>query len=60
MEDVRLTLDLGQHSHGEVEETMEACVETDGKPVTVIYDELDHKFRDTFRVITVIRKRCPE
>ena len=60
MEDVRLILDLGQHYEGEEEQTMEACAEIDGRPVTVIYDELDHRFRDIFRMITVIRKRCRE
>ena len=60
MEDVRLTLAVGLHSQGEEEETMEACTEIDGKPITVIYDELEHRFRDVFRVITVIRKRCRE
>ncbi|MCY4651593.1 MAG: DUF4258 domain-containing protein [Dehalococcoidia bacterium] len=60
MEDIRLILDLGQHSEGEEEQTMEACAEIDGRPITVIYDELDHRFRDIFRVITVIRKRCRE
>ena len=60
MEDIGLVLDLGQHYEGEEEQTMEACAEIDGRPITVIYDELDHRFRDIFRVITVIRKRCRE
>ncbi len=60
MEDIRLTLDLGQRSEGEVEQTLEACAEIDGRPIAVIYDELDHRFRDIFRVITVIGKRCRE
>ena len=60
MEHIRLVLDLGQHSEGEEEQTMEACAEIDGRPITVIYDELDHRLTDIFRVITVIRKRCPE
>ncbi len=60
MEHIMLILDLGQHSEGEEEQTMEARAEIDGRPITVIYDELDHKFRDIFRVITVIRKRCRE
>lgn len=60
MEDIRLTLDLGHHLEGEEEETMEAYAEIDGKPIAVIYDELDHRFRGVFRVITVIRKRGRE
>ena len=60
IEDIMLTLDLGQHSEGMEEGTMEACSEIDGKPITVIYDELDHRFRDVFYIITVIKKRCPE
>ena len=60
MEHIRLVLDLGQHSEGEEEQTMEACAEIDGRPITVVYDELTHRLRDIFRVITVIRKRCRE
>ena len=60
MEHIRLVLDLGQHSEGEEEQTMEACAEIDGRPITVVYDELAHRLRDIFRVITVIRKRCRE
>ncbi len=60
MEHLTLVLDLGQHYEGEEEQTMEACIEIDGRPITVIYDELDHRLTDIFRVITVIRKRCPE
>ena len=59
IEDIMLTLDFGQHSGGMEEGTMEACIELDGKPITVIYDELDHRFRDVFYIITVMRKRCP-
>ena len=40
--------------------TLEACIEIGGRPITVVYDELDHRFRDLFRIITVIRKRCPQ
>ena len=60
IEDIRLVLTLGRHSDGLEEETMEACAEIDGRPITVVYDELAHKFRDVFHVITVIRKRCRE
>lgn len=60
IEDIMLTLDFGQHSEGVEEGTMEACTELDGKPITVIYDELEHRFRDVFYLITVMRKRCPK
>ncbi len=39
---------------------MEAHAEIDGRPITIIYDELDHRFRDVFRVITVFRRRRRE
>ena len=60
MEYIRLVLTLGQHLEGLEEETMEACAEIDGRPITVVYDELDHKFRDVFHIITVIIKRRRE
>ena len=59
-QDVQLVLQLGNHALGGVGETMEACIEIGGRPITVVYDELDHRFRDLFRIITVIRKRCPQ
>ena len=39
---------------------MEACIEIKGKPITVIYDELEYKFKDVFYIVTVMKKRCPE
>ena len=59
-QDVQLVLQLGNHVPGGVEETMEACIEIGGRPITVVYDELDHRFRDLYRIITVIRKKCPQ
>ena len=42
-QDVQLVLQLGNHVQGGVEETMESCIEIGGRPISVVYDELDHE-----------------
>ena len=54
MEDIALTLELGEHSDGREEYTREAYLELDGKPVTVVYDLTRYEMQDLFHVVTVI------
>ena len=56
MEDIALTLELGEHTDGRRPGTREAYLELDGKPVTVIYDLARHEMQDLFHVVTVIRR----
>ena len=59
LEDVALTLQHGKHVEGQEEGTGEACVdELDGRPLTVVYDSLEHQFKGVFCVINVVRRRC--
>jgi hypothetical protein len=59
LEDVALTLQHGEHVEGYEEGTGEACLdELDGRPLTVVYDSFEHRFRGVFYVITVLRRRC--
>ncbi|MCH8063726.1 MAG: DUF4258 domain-containing protein [Chloroflexi bacterium] len=37
LEDVALTLQFGEHVTAEEDDTMKACTELDGKPITVMY-----------------------
>ena len=59
-EDIALVLQYGQHVEGREESTQEACIELDGTPVTVVDDSIEHRFRNFFYVITVLRRRCWE
>lgn len=58
LSDVILVLELGAHVDGLEDGTLEACAEIDGRPVTVVYDELEHRFRDVFVIVTVMRRKC--
>ena len=58
LEDVALTLQFGEHVTGEEDDTMEACAELDGKPITVVYRSVEHQITGLFFVITVLRRRC--
>ena len=58
LEDVALTLQFGEHVIGEEDDTMEAYVELDGKPITVVYRSVEHQINGLFFVITVLRRRC--
>ena len=60
LEDVTLTLQFGEHVTGEEDGTMEAYVELDAKPITVVYRSTDHHASGLFFVITVLRRRCRE
>ena len=60
LSDVILVLELGAHVDGLEDGTLEACTEVDGRPVTVVYDELEHRFRDVFVIVTVMRRKCRE
>lgn len=53
LSDILLVLELGTHLEG-----LEACTEVEGRPVTVVYDELEHRFRDVFVIVTVMRRKC--
>ena len=59
-EDVVLTLQLGEHLEGKEDGTNEACIELEGRPITVIYDSTEHQVSGVFNVITVLRRRCRE
>ena len=56
MEDIALTLELGEHTDGRRPGTREAYLELDGRPVTVVYDLTRYEMQDLFHVITVIRR----
>ncbi len=58
LEDIALVLQFGNHVDGAEEDTREACTELDGKPLTVVYDSIDHKFRETFYIVTTLRRKC--
>ena len=58
MDDILLVLELGVHVDGLEEGKLEACAEIDGRPVTVVYDELEHRFREVFVIVTAMRRRC--
>ena len=60
LEDVALALQLGEHVEGQEKGTHEACIELDGRPLTVVYDSIEHRFRDLFYVVTVLRRGCLE
>ena len=60
LEDTLLVLELGVHVDGLEEGTREACTEVDGRPITIVYDELEFRFRGTFVIVTVIRRKCRE
>ena len=59
-EDIRLVLELGVHVDGLQEGTLEACTEIDGRPITVVYNELEYRFRNAFVIVTVMRRMCRE
>lgn len=58
LQDIYLILQLGRHADGEEKGTREACIELDGRPLTVVYDSAEYEFNDLFHIITVMRKRC--
>ena len=58
LEDIALALQYGEHVEGEEEGTREACIELDGRPIAVVYDAGEHRPRQLFYVITVLRRRC--
>ena len=60
LSDMTLVLELGTHVEGLEGGTLEACAEVDGRPVTVVYDELEHRFQDMFVIVTVMRRKCRE
>jgi hypothetical protein len=59
-EHIRLVLELGVHVDGLEEGTLEVCAEVDGRPITVVYDEIEYRFRGVFVIVTVIRRKCRE
>lgn len=60
LDDLLLVLELGVHVDGLEEGTLEACAEVDGRPITVVYDALEHRFRDVFVIVTAMRRKCRE
>ena len=56
LEDIELTLDLGEHTDGREEYTREAYLELDGKPVKVVYDLARYEMQSLFYIITVLRR----
>ncbi len=60
LSDIVLVLEFGVHMEGLEYGTLEACADVDGRPVTVVYDEVEHRFRDVFVIVTVIRRKCRE
>ena len=60
LDDTLLVLRLGVHVDGLEEGTLEACAEVDGRPITVVYDELEYRFRELFVIVTVMRRKCRE
>ena len=60
LQDIALVLQLGDHVEGRDEGTKEACTQVDGKPLTVVYDSTEHKFKGVYYVITVLRRMCSE
>ena len=57
-EDVTLALQYGDHNEGKTPGTLEACVELDGRPLTVVYDSRRFEANEVFHVVTVVRRRC--
>ncbi len=60
MNDILLVLQFGVHVDGLQEGTLEACAEIDGRPITVVYDELEYRIRGVYVVVTVVRRKCRE
>ncbi|MCH8063806.1 MAG: DUF4258 domain-containing protein [Chloroflexi bacterium] len=60
LEDVTLTSQFGEHVTGEEDGTMEACIELDGKPITVVYRSIEHQVSGLVFFITALRRRCRE
>ena len=56
LEDIALTLHVGEHTDGREECTREAYLELDGKPVTVVYDLARYELQGLFYVVTVLRR----
>lgn len=58
LEDVALVLQFGDHVDGKEKGTREACIELDGRPLTAVYDALEHGFSGLFHIVTVLRRMC--
>ena len=59
LEDIALTLEIGEHIDGREECTREAYLELDGKPVTVVYDLARYEMQGLFYIVTVLRRSNP-
>lgn len=58
--DVSLALQFGEHTDGYEQDTREACIELDGRPLTVVYNASELGRSGSYYVITVLRRRCRE
>ena len=56
LEDIALTLRLGEHTDEREQGTREAYLELDRKPVTVVYDLARYEAQDLFHIVTVLRR----
>ncbi len=56
LEDIALVLLFGDHGDGTEVGTGEACTELDGRPLTCVYDSAQHRLKEKFYVITILRR----
>ena len=57
-EDIFLVLRLGIHVDGKEEDTLEACIDLEGRPLTVVYDARRFEEHGLFYIVTVLRRWC--